>query len=317
MKPPYDLTEKTLALTASISKQLGTIEATYSAISSPTLRRQNKIKTVQASLEIEGNALNEQQITDILEGTRVIGSTQDVLEVKNALSVYEKLDSFNPLNKKDFLKAHRLLMKTLIDKPGSYRTTGVGIVKGSSVSHVAPPALQVAPQMKLLFRYLNTGNNLYLIKSCVFHYEMEFIHPFLDGNGRMGRLWQTLILAKAHPVFFYVPFETLIAKNQTTYYATLSECDKAGKSTLFIEFMLEILDNALNQFSNVSGKSLSPAQRLSFFMEQQKNSFSRKQYMDVFPQISTATASRDLKFGVQQELIKANGSGNATRYEIK
>ena len=204
MNPPYEITSGILQLITSISEKIGEINATYLNRPSPKLRKQNKIKTIHSSLKIEGNSLSEQQITALLEHKRVIGPKKDVLEVLNAIAIYENSNNYNPKDEKHFLKAHRQLMKGLIDDAGKYRNKGVGIVKGSKVEHLAPPFGNVPYLIKDLFEYLKKSDEIELIKSCVFHYEMEYIHPFLDGNGRMGRLWQTLILMEKYPIFEFL-----------------------------------------------------------------------------------------------------------------
>jgi len=316
MKPPYDITPKILKLIASISEKLGEINATFLDKPSPTLRKQNKIKTIHSSLKIEGNTLTEEQITALLENKRVIGPKKDVLEVLNAIKIYENLEKFNPLSEKSFLKAHKVLMSDLIDKPGEYRKQGVGIVKGSKVEHLAPPYENVPFLMNDLFEYLKT-DEIELIKSCVFHYEMEFIHPFVDGNGRMGRLWQTLILMEKYPVFEYIPFETLISKNQEAYYKTLALSDKTGKSTFFIEYMLSIIEDSLNDLLNYNNRNFDTEQRLEYFKSLELEEFSRKDYMNTFKDISSSTASRDLKKGIELGILIKIGEMNKTRYKIK
>ena len=217
MKPPYEISPKILENIASISEKVGTINAKYLTKQSPHLRNQNKIKTIHSSLQIEGNTLSEQQITAIIDNKNVVGPKKDILEVINAIQVYNNLSIFNSFSEKSFLSAHKSLMKNLILDAGKYRKKGVGIVKGSKLKHVAPPFENVPYLMKGLFNYLKKEEELTLIKSCVFHYEMEFIHPFMDGNGRMGRLCQTVILMKDYPFFEFLPFETLISKNQNNY----------------------------------------------------------------------------------------------------
>jgi len=170
--------------------------------------------------------------------------------------------------------------------------------------------------MKDLFKYLKNKNELDLIKSCVFHYEMEFIHPFLDGNGRMGRLWQTLILKNKYSVFEFIPLETLISKSQKKYYKALSESDKQGKSTVFIEYMLNIIDKSLEHTLNFDTKKLTQIERLNYFIEKEINEFSRKNYMETFKDISSATASRDLNKGVELKLFSKIGERNKTKYKI-
>ena len=170
--------------------------------------------------------------------------------------------------------------------------------------------------MKDLFKYLKNKNELDLIKSCVFHYEMEFIHPFMDGNGRMGRLWQTLILKNEYSIFEFIPLETLISKSQKKYYKALSDSDKQGKSTAFIEYMLNIIDNSLEHTLKFRTKKLSQIERLNYFIEKNKNEFTRKSYMETFKDISSATASRDLNKGVELKLFSKIGEKNKTKYKI-
>ena len=189
MKPPYEITSSILKLITSISEKIGEVNANLLNKPSPKLRKQNRIKTIHSSLKIEGNTLTEEQITALLENKKVIGPKKDVLEVLNAIKIYENLEEFKPSNEKSFLKAHKSLMVGLIENAGKYRNQSVGIVIGSKVEHLAPPFRNVPYLMKDLFKYLKQSDEIELIKSCVFHYEMEFIHPFLDGNGRMGRLW--------------------------------------------------------------------------------------------------------------------------------
>lgn len=313
-KPPFEITPEILKSVASISEKMGEVNTRYLIRQDPKLRKQNQIKTIHASLQIEGNTLSEAQITAILENKRVVGPEKDIREVLNALEVYKNLKLYNYQSEKHFLNAYRQLMLGLIPSPGKYRTKGVGIVEGSMVKHLAPPCELVKPQMTDLFRYLKDKTELTLIKSCVFHYELEFIHPFMDGNGRMGRLWQTLILMSEYPLFEFLPFETLIAKNQKEYYQALSLSDKEGKSTRFIEFMLGILDQSLAELLERRFQRPNETQRLQLFLEDCDQTFSRKEYMKRYPEISTATASRDLKNGVENGLIEKFGDKSLTFY---
>jgi len=317
MKPPFDITPKILKLITSISEKLGEVNANYLSKQSPQLRKQNRIKTIHSSLQIEGNTLTEKQITALIENKRIIGPEKDVLEVLNAIKVYEKLEDFKYNSEKSFLKAHLLLMNGLITSAGKYRTRGVGIVKGNKVEHVAPPYENVPFLMKNLFAYLNDSEELTLIKSCVFHYEMEFIHPFLDGNGRMGRFWQTLILMNEYPVFEFLPFETLISKTQNDYYKSLSLSDKAGKSTFFIEYMLDVINKTLENLLNYNNRILKDIDRLDYFLKLGVKVFTRKDYMNTFKDLSSATASRDLKKGIELQLFESVGNLNKTKYIIK
>lgn len=205
------------------------------------------MRTIQGSLAIEGNQLIEDQITSILEGNRVIPPAREAQEASNALKVYEQLDSFQFANESDLLLAHKNLMLALIDSAGVYREGGVGVIKNSKVIHMAKPANLVPRLMSDLFNWLSASDDHAFIKSCVFHYEFEFIHPFVDGNGRMGRLWQTLILKQYHDAFTYLPVESLISAHQTEYYKALAESTKHSNSGPFIEFMLAMIDQALQQ----------------------------------------------------------------------
>ena len=317
MKPPYDITPNILKLISSISEKIGEINANYLNKPSTTLRKQNRIKTIHSSLKIEGNTLTEEQITALLENKRVIGPQKDIKEVLNAIEIYENLEKFNPYNEKSFLEAHSSLMNNLVENAGKYRKQGVGIVKGSKVEHLAPPYENVPYLMKDLFQFLKKSEEIELIKSCVFHYEMEFIHPFLDGNGRMGRLWQTLILMRKYPVFEYIPFETLISKDQEKYYKALSESDKSGKSTKFIEYMLNVIDTSISDLLKYNNRTLNEKDRLDYFISLNKSEFTRKDYMDIFKDISSATASRDLKKGLEIGIFEKIGERNKTKYRLK
>ncbi len=317
MKPPYDITPKILKLITSISEKLGEINATYLSKQSPQLRKQNRIKTIHSSLQIEGNTLTEEQITALIENKRIIGPEKDVIEVLNAIKLYDKIEKYKFYSDKSFLKAHKELMNGLIQSPGKYRTKGVGIVKGNIVEHVAPPAENVPFLMKDLFEYLKDSEELTIIKSCVFHYEMEFIHPFIDGNGRMGRLWQTLILMSEYPVFEFLPFETLISQTQIEYYNSLAMCDKLGKSTIFIEYMLEVIDKSLSSLLDYNNRIFKDVDRLEYFIKLGAKEFTRKDYMNTFKDLSSATASRDLKKGLELKLFESVGLLNKTKYIIK
>ena len=317
MNPPYDITPIILKLIKQVSEKLGEVNANFLGRPSPQLRKQNKIKTIHSSLSIEGNTLTEEQITALLEDKRVIGPKKDIEEVLNAIYIYEQLDTFNPLSVKSFLSAHMGLMKGLVKDAGQFRTQGVGIIKGEKVQHLAPPYSNVPGLMNDLFNYLKNPDELCLIKSCVFHYEMEFIHPFLDGNGRMGRLWQTLILKEEYPVFEFLPFETLISETQEEYYKALSISDKTGKSTVFIEYMLGVINESLDSVLSFNNRTFTDIERLEYFITQGKQEFSRKDYMGVFKDVSSATASRDLKKGLKLNLLEKQGEKNKTIYLIK
>ncbi|MEN4762293.1 Fic family protein [Chryseobacterium sp. C39-AII1] len=317
MKPPYKITDTILTLITSISEKIGEINANHLYKPTTELRKKNRIKTIQSSLEIEGNTLTEEQITALLENKRVIAPAKDILEVQNAIEVYQDLKIFNPHKIKDLELAHSILMKGLVENSGKFRTTNVGIVKGSKVEHLAPSGTMVKGLMNDLFSYLKNDKDLILIKSCVFHYEFEFIHPFVDGNGRMGRLWQTLILMQQYPVFEYLPVESLIKENQQEYYNKLSESDKMGQSTPFIEFMLAIILQSLEQVLQSQNINLSTKDRIFLFKEKiGEEKFSRKDYLQQFKNISAPTASRDLKWAVDENILMKSGEQRLTIYQF-
>lgn len=318
MKPPYTITDTILKLVASISEKIGEINASHLYKPTTELRKKNRIKTIQSSLEIEGNTMTEEQITALLENKRVIAPEKDILEVQNAIKVYEQLRKFNPCQLKDLEKAHSILMNGLIENAGRLRTSNVGIVKGSKIEHLAPSGTMVKGLMNELFRFLKNDNDLILIKSCVFHYEFEFIHPFVDGNGRMGRLWQTLILMQQYPVFEFLPIESLIKQNQEEYYAKLSASDKIGNSTPFVTFMLGLILEALEQLLKSQNKTLNTEERIELFKDRVGGlRFGRKEYLQNFKNISAPTASRDLKWAVDNGILIRFGEQRLTAYQYK
>lgn len=297
--------------------KIGQLDANRMTRPEPHLRKQNRIKTIHSSLAIEGNTLSLDEVAALINNKPVVGPRKDILEVLNTIKVYENIASYDPCSAGSYLDAHKTLMEGLLPDAGRYRTEGVGVFQGSRMTHLAPPAKNVHYLMNDLFSYLKSSDEVNLIKSCVFHDEMEFIHPFPDGNGRMGRLWQTVILMKEYPVFEFLPFETLISQRQQEYYNALAECGKLGKSTLFIEFMLDILDKSLAEMLNFNNRILTDSARLEYFVDSGKSPFSRKDYMNVFKDMSTATASRDLKKGVDNNLLEKDGDKNKTVYRVK
>jgi Fic family protein len=318
MKPPYQITNKIIELIASISEKIGEVNSAYLYKPPTELRKRNRVKTIQSSLEIEGNSLSLEQVTAILDNKRVIAPKKDILEVKNAIKVYANLDSFNPTSLTSFCKAHSMLMHELIDNPGKIRTKPVGIIKGSVITHVAPPGNIVKSLLTDLFDYLKKDKDLLLIKSCVFHYETEFIHPFMDGNGRMGRLWQTVILKQYSPVFEFLPIESLIKARQLEYYKILGESDNQGNSTGFIEFMLQIISQSLEELLTSQNVNLTSNDRIAIYKEKIViDSFTRQDYMRHFKDISSATASRDLKVAVDKGILIKTGDKRTTQYRFK
>ncbi|MFH1249914.1 MAG: Fic family protein [bacterium] len=282
------------------------------------LRRLNRIRTIHSSLAIEGNTLGIENISAILDKTPVIGPKKDILEVQNAIAAYEKLPFLYPFSINDFLKTHDLLMSGLVERSGRFRNTQAGILKGNDVSHIAPGYDRVPSLMNDLFQYIKKDSDIDIIKRCVFHYEMEFIHPFEDGNGRMGRFWQTLLLMRVHPIFEFVPVEKVIRENQNKYYEALEESDSAGKSTLFIEYMLGKINISLRAtIDETSVPNIDYKKRVELALIELNDWFDRKDYMRVCKGISTATASRDLKQMLEDELIDISGIGRMTKYKKK
>ncbi|ABK19532.1 Fic family protein [Syntrophobacter fumaroxidans] len=240
-QPPYTITPEILNRVALISEVIGRLTVLTDQARALRLRRINRIRTIHGSLAIEGNTLSESQITAILDGKRVIAPPREVQEVKNALAAYDRFDTWRPEAETDLLEAHRILMSGLIDEAGRYRHGGVGVMAGQQLIHMAPPAERVSQLMGDLFGWLAVANAHPLIAGSVFHYEFEFIHPFADGNGRMGRLWQSLILARWNPLFANIPVESLIFEHQTEYYAALQESTRQTDSAPFIAFMLRMI----------------------------------------------------------------------------
>lgn len=245
--PPYTITPAILSRVAETAGEVGRLGALGGLPNVPKLRRDNRIRSIQASLAIENNTLTLDQVTAVLAGRRVLGPAREIQEVKNAFAAYEAMAGWNPASAKDLLAAHRLMLQGLGDDAGKFRTRAVGIAQGKQLIHLAPPAGRVPGLMKDLLGWLKRTDAHPLIAGCVFHYELEFIHPFADGNGRLGRLWQTLILSRWNPLCAFLPVESVIRDQQANYYKVLGACDKAGNSTAFIEFLLAALLTALRE----------------------------------------------------------------------
>jgi Fic family protein len=242
-KPPFTLSAKAVGMIADISAQMERFVIRMEQSDGLILRKANRIKTIHSSLAIEGNTLLESQVADIIEGKTVVAPVREIQEVKNAIRVYDEFERLAPFSMDDLLRAHGLMMSALTDDAGHFRKDGVGVYSEKGLVHMAPPADRVYPLMSDQFDWLKNANDHLLVRSCVFHYEFEFIHPFIDGNGRMGRLWQSLILSRWHPAFAHLPVENMVYSNQQSYYDAIAQSTKQGESGPFIEFMLgEILD---------------------------------------------------------------------------
>ena len=236
--PPFAVSAEAINLIAEISAQIERYAIRLEQEDGVRLRRANRIKTIHSSLAIEGNTLSEDEVRDIIDGKTVVAPIRQIQEVKNAIATYELYPTLDAFKEKDLLKAHGVMMQALVDKPGRYRSGGVGVFGEKGIVHLAPPAERVPQLMGDLFNWLKNSKDHLLIRSCVFHYEFEFIHPFIDGNGRTGRLWQSLILGKLHPLFEHLPVENMVYANQQAYYDAIGESSKQGQSGPFIDFML-------------------------------------------------------------------------------
>ena len=244
--PPYEITDEMLELVSEIMENLGKLSGVNELEKLPRLRRVSRIKSIHSSLAIENNTLSIEQVTDVINGKRVLAPQKDIEEVHNAFNAYEKLSEINPYSIDDLLKIHGIMMNGLVKEAGRLRSGQVGVYnQDGKVVHLAPPADFVPQQLGQLFDWVKNSNANMLIKSIVFHYEFEFIHPFNDGNGRTGRLWQTALLASWKPIFAWIPIESIIKDNQEDYYNAITLSTSQGKSNIFIEFMLDVINKAI------------------------------------------------------------------------
>ncbi len=320
MKPPFTITSEILTLVANISELVGRLTEQLASQHDVRLRRVNRVRTIQGSLAIEGNTLSEEQITAILAGKRVIAPPREVQEAQNAIKVYDQFSFLQFGSEQDLLKAHKTLMLGLIDTAGAYRSGGVGVMKGDQVIHMAPPANRVPVLMGDLMRWLKQSQDHPLIKSCVFHYEFEFIHPFADGNGRMGRLWQSLILAEWQPLFANLPVESLIHQYQDEYYAAINRSTQITDSAPFIEFMLKMILDVLEEGAESAGeqqtRQVSPQETHQVSPQVIRADIGLK-YADISPQVQLLLQSvkgEMLRGELQQKLGLKDRASFRTRY---
>jgi Fic family protein len=319
-KPPITITPTMLNLVARLQHRLGLLEGLGMAPPRPELRRGYRAMVVQSSCAIEGNSLTLEQVSTILEGKKVLAPAHDVLEITNANRAYEAAATWSPHSSRDFCAAHKIMMAGLIPDAGSYRQGHVGIIRGQKVTHVGPKPQLVPKLMGQLFDYVRASRDIpRAIIASVCHYEIEFIHPFSDGNGRMGRLWQHVILVEGNPLLAQVPFESIIKERQKDYYKALRQSDQAGESTPFVEFSLEALLGALEAIWETYKPAVQrPEDRLQVALRQfGKRWFVRKEYLTCHKGISTATASRDLAAGVEKGLLLVEGEKATARYRFQ
>ncbi len=315
MKPRYEITPVILGLLADISHKLGMIEGAELSKPPVSLRRENRIKTISSTLQIEGNTMTLEQVTDYLDGKRVLAPAKDLAELRNAIEVYDRFGSYDPFSLKSLCDAHRVLMKDLLPDAGRLRGGNVGIAKGDNIAFVAPPAHLVRAHLNDLLEYVKKDKDPMLIKSCVFHYEFEYIHPFSDGNGRMGRLWQSLLLAHSNRFFEYMPVESLIKQRQEDYYRVFDISHARVDSTVFVEFMLSVIDASLDMVLRRQNMPLGSSERLDAFLRMWGVvGFSRRNYLDFWPGLSPTSASRDLRYGVDAGKLMRIGEKNKARY---
>jgi Fic family protein len=246
-KPPYTINSKMIEYISDIMKLIGYISNSQNLNNKPLLRRTNKINSIYSSLAIENNVLSKDQVRDIINGKPVIGPMRDIIEVQNAINCYDNILNINPFDIKELLKYHQIMMNGLIEDAGNFRIKQEGVFDGDTVIFIAPSAELVPELIANLYEYLNDASENFLIKSCVFHYEFEFIHPFSDGNGRIGRLFQTCILAKTEEIFAFLPIESIIKERQDKYYESIAKCNQLGNSDIFIEFMLDSIRETINR----------------------------------------------------------------------
>ena len=252
-KPPFEITNTIIDSVAEIAELVGRLTSTSQLSSSPTLRRSNRIRTIHGSLAIEQNTLSLEQVTAVLNGKHVLAPPKDIAEVKNAYEIYERLDELDPYSVDDLLTAHGIMTRELVDESGMFRTRPVGVVdQEGRVLHFGTLPQYVPDLVMELLDWVKNSDVHMLIRSCVFHYEFELIHPFADGNGRVGRLWHTLLLSKWNPAFAWLPVESIIHDRQEEYYAAINASNDAGESTVFIEFMLSAIKASLIDAINAS-----------------------------------------------------------------
>lgn len=300
-KPPFEITEAALSDVMEISELVGKISSTQNLSTSPILRRQNRIRTIYSSLAIEQNTLSLEQVTAVLSGKRVLAPPKDIAEVKNAYEIYEHLAELNPYSIDDLLLAHRTMMQGLVHEAGEFRSRPVGVVDNQgNVLHFGTLPQYVPYLMEELVQWTESSPFPLLIKSCVFHYEFEVIHPFADGNGRIGRLWHTLLLSKWNPLFAWLPIESIIHDHQVEYYAAINQSNAQGEGTAFIEFMLGIIKEALQEAideqpaekPSMQSKEELRWEKIADFLR--TNSTIQNSDVQNFLDVSSATASRIL-----------------------
>ena len=293
-KPPFTVSPKAINLIASISSQIERYAIKMEQGDTLRLRRANRIKTIHSSLAIEGNTLSEGEVQAVLEGKTVIAPLKEIQEVRNAIKTYELYPKLNPFSLQDLLLAHGTMMAGLVDEAGMFRKGGVGVFDGDKPVHIAPQADRVRDLMNDLFVWLENADDHLLIRSCVFHYEFEFIHPFADGNGRIGRLWQSLILGRLNPIFEHLPVENMVYSNQQAYYNAINKSSFLADSGPFIDFMLEEILNALIDHQGKSNADIADEKGLNYQQERVLG------YLRADRHMTAAKIAKDLDMSARQ-----------------
>ena len=293
-KPPFTISPKAINLIASISSQIERYAIKMEQGDTLRLRRANRIKTIHSSLAIEGNTLSEGEVQAVLEGKTVVAPLKEIQEVRNAIKTYELYPKLDPFSLQDLLLAHGTMMAGLVDEAGMFRKGGVGVFDGDKPVHIAPQADRVRDLMNDLFVWLENADDHLLIKSCVFHYEFEFIHPFADGNGRIGRLWQSLILGRLNPIFEHLPVENMVYSNQQAYYNAINKSSYLADSGPFIDFMLEEILNALIDHQGKSNADLADEKGLNYQQERVLG------YLRADRHMTAAKIAKDLDMSARQ-----------------
>ena len=320
-KPPYTITNKILTTSNDIVELLTELKHIKKELNTPKLRKKNRIKSITGTLQIEGNSFSEEKVTNVINGKTVLGTMREIEEVKGAIVAYDYLENYDYKKEKDLLLAHKFLMENLLNNAGAYRHSNVGIGGADGVTHVAPPPNMVPQLMGELFDWLkNTDDNL-LIVSCVFHYEFEFIHPFNDGNGRTGRLWQSVILNKYKKLFSAIPIESVVRDNQEMYYKALEDAGSIGESTPFIEFMLDIILKTLEKVKKenvpLNVPKNVPLKRLDTILELiAKNRSITISELSLQLKVAEKTIKRDITKLKDDGILKRVGSLKAGHWEI-
>ncbi len=246
--------ENTLRLVMEIAAALERYRIVMEGPSGVYLRKLNHIRTIRGTTAIEGNTLSEEEVTAIIAGKRVAGSRREIDEIKGAHAAYSKISEFNPLDSSALLKAHAIMTKNLVKSPGKWRKCNVGVfnARGEAMHH-APPWDHVPFLMNDLFKWLKRSKEVPLVKSCIFHFVFETIHPFSDGNGRIGRFWQTVILGKWNRLFYALPIENMVLTHQRKYYKSLNESQKKSDAGAFVDFMLDMIFRTLKAKGDLKG----------------------------------------------------------------